>query len=167
MDSLITTFHIDWQMMIAQVVNFAVVFFVLYRFAIKPLKKMLDERTETISKGLVDADTHAKLLNQTKADYDAELTRARQEGFAVIEEAKKQAEKERASLLAHAKVESTELLEATKKTLESEKMKMLREAQGELASLITQATQKVLEGTVTTKIDQELVEHSLKNIHHD
>ena len=66
MDSLITTFHIDWKIIIAQVINFLIVFLVLYFFAIKPLKKMMAERADKISKGLTDATSNALVLENTK-----------------------------------------------------------------------------------------------------
>ena len=62
MDSLITTFHIDWKMIIAQLINFVVVFFVLYRYALKPLAKLMEERGTTIEDGLKNADKQKELL---------------------------------------------------------------------------------------------------------
>ena len=62
MDSLITTFHIDWKIIIAQAINFLIVFLVLYFFAIKPLKKLMAERVDKISKGLTDATSNALVL---------------------------------------------------------------------------------------------------------
>ena len=52
MDSLITTFHIDWKIVIAQVINFGIVFAVLYFFALKPLSKLMKEREDIISKAI-------------------------------------------------------------------------------------------------------------------
>ena len=77
MESFVSTFHIDWKIIIAQAINFAVVVFVLYRFAIKPLKKNLDERKNTIEQGLSDAKTNAELLVSAKNDYEKMLADAR------------------------------------------------------------------------------------------
>ena len=49
MDSIISTFHIDWKIIIAQAINFGVVFIVLYIFALKPLSKLMNERAEKIA----------------------------------------------------------------------------------------------------------------------
>ena len=69
MDSIIATFHIDWKIIIAQVLNFGVVFGVLYLFALKPLMKVMRERTEKIEKGIKDAKENAEVLNNTKKEY--------------------------------------------------------------------------------------------------
>ena len=55
MDSIISTFHIDWKIIIAQAINFVIVFAVLYFYALKPLSKLMKERSEKISQGLDDA----------------------------------------------------------------------------------------------------------------
>jgi F0F1-type ATP synthase membrane subunit b/b' len=46
MEELITTFHIDWKLMIAQIVNFGLVFALLYWLAAKPLSKLMKDRTK-------------------------------------------------------------------------------------------------------------------------
>ena len=73
MNSIITTFHIDWKIILAQAVNFAIVFAVLYFFALKPLNKLMAERAEKIAKGVNDAKTNAETLTATKAEYDRAL----------------------------------------------------------------------------------------------
>ena len=67
MESIISTFHIDWKIIIAQVINFAIVFVVLYIFALKPLSKLMKERSEKIAKGIDDAKTNAKLLDEIES----------------------------------------------------------------------------------------------------
>ena len=64
MDSIISTFHIDWKIIIAQMINFGVVFVVLYIFALKPLSKLMTERGEKIETGISDAKKSSKLLQK-------------------------------------------------------------------------------------------------------
>jgi F-type H+-transporting ATPase subunit b len=164
MDSLITTFHIDWKLIVAQMVNFAVVFVVLYWFALRPLAKLMGERKEEIEKGLTDAKTNAEMLMNTKAEYEKALTEARREGATIITAAKKDAETEKARILASAKSDADTLIAQGKQTLEAEKAKMLESAKTELATLVVKATEKVLEGTVTGPVESALVEKSIKEV---
>ena len=69
MESIIETFHIDWKIIIAQAINFGVVFVVLYIFALKPLSKLMAERSERISKGIEDAKKSKELLEQATLEY--------------------------------------------------------------------------------------------------
>ena len=46
MEELIKTFHIDIKLILAQLVNFGIVLFVLKRYAYGPVLKMMQERTD-------------------------------------------------------------------------------------------------------------------------
>ena len=144
MDSIISTFHIDWKIIIAQIINFAVVFTVLYIFALKPLSKLMSERSEKISKGVNDAKTNAELLTKTKAEYDAVLSRARVEADKIFQSGKKEAETQKILMLEEAKKEVTGTIENGKKALEAEKVKMVEEAKKEIILLAMQATEKLI-----------------------
>jgi F-type H+-transporting ATPase subunit b len=80
MDSLISIFHLDLGLFIAQLVNFAIVFSVLYFFAFKPLVKIMAERSAKIDKSLKDADETSRRL--------AAVAQEREE---IVKEAKAQA----------------------------------------------------------------------------
>ena len=77
MDELIKTFYIDWKLLIAQLVNFGIVLWVLYKFAIKPLSKTMDARTEEIEKSLEDAKKIEASLAQTETERQDKLDAAK------------------------------------------------------------------------------------------
>ena len=99
MDSLISTFHIDWHLIVAQLVNFAVVILVLWRFALKPLGKLMDERGQTIAGGLENAKKQEDLLKAQQAQYDATLAQARAEAATIMKDVKKEAEAKKAEMM--------------------------------------------------------------------
>ncbi len=144
MDSIISTFHIDWKIIIAQAINFGVVFVVLYIFALKPLSKLMEERSEKISKGVDDAKTNATTLLKTKAEYDEMLSKAQIEASKIFQEGKKEAENKKALMLEDAKKEVALVVENGKKTLEAEKVKMVEDAKKEIVSLAMLATEKLI-----------------------
>lgn len=161
MQELISTFHIDKGLLIAQVINFALVFFVLYKMAVKPLKKVMSERHTEITKGLEDAKTNEETLKKTQEGYDKAIREARKEAQSIIEEAKKSALTEKDAIVAAAKSESDNIIRQGKIQLEQEKDKMIRGAKNELADIVLSATEKVLEGVMTKPIDRKLVEEAL------
>lgn len=160
MESIISTFHIDLKIIIAQAVNFAVVFIVLYIFALKPLSKLMAERSEKISKGLDDAKTNAKLLQDTSAKYEEAITKAKAEANEIFQAGKKEAETKKAQMLEEAKVQVETMVKDGEKKLQAEKAKMVEEAKKELAALTISATEKILGGAVdksyTDKIMKEV-----------
>src|SRR3989344_3565452 len=118
MDSIISTFHIDWKIMIAQAINFGVVFVVLYIFALKPLSKLMQERGEKISKGINDAKENSVLLEKTQVEYENVLLKARADANKIWEEGKKQAETKKTEMMEEAKAEVAGIIGNGKKLLE-------------------------------------------------
>ncbi|HEV7423690.1 MAG TPA: ATP synthase F0 subunit B [Candidatus Paceibacterota bacterium] len=144
MDSIISTFHIDWKIIVAQAINFGVVFVVLYIFALKPLSKLMAERTERISKGVADAKKNAEMLEETSLKYDEVLAKARIEANKIFQEGKKESEAKKVAMLEDAKKEVATMIESSRKTLETEKVKIVEDAKREIVTLAMQATEKLI-----------------------
>lgn len=164
MDALIGTFHIDWKLVVAQLFNFAIVFGVLYWFALRPLAKLMSERGEKISKGLSDAETNQKLVEDAKKLYDAELARARKDAQALTATMEQEVAKKRASLVASASEEVNKMLDDGKKKLIEEKESVLKQAEKEIASLVVMSVEKVLAGSMDDTARKHMVAKAAEHI---
>lgn len=164
MDSLISTFHLDWKLMIAQAINFLIVILVLYFFALKPLKKLMDERGAMIAGGLENAEKQKELLANAQTEYEAMIAKANSDAAAKMKEAKNDAEAKTAQMMEKAQADVAAAITAGKIQLEAEKATMMQEAKKELTALVVSATEKVLGGVVTEKIDAKIVEESIKQL---
>jgi F-type H+-transporting ATPase subunit b len=163
MDSLINTFHIDWKIIIAQAINFGVVFLVLYLFALKPLKKLMSDRQQRIENGLTDAKANALLIEKTRKEYDDIIKKARAEANNIFEEGKREALANKADMLSKADHEVDSMILNGKKILDSEKIKMVEEAKTEIVSLVVKATEKLLESNTDESYDEKAFKR-IKNI---
>jgi F-type H+-transporting ATPase subunit b len=158
MESFISTFHIDWKIIIAQSINFVVVLFILNFLIVKPLKKLMRERSLTIEGGLDDAAKNKELLKNTKKEYEDVLAKARTEAHEIFLEGKKDAEDKKKIMIEDAKKEVENMILSGKKTLESEKIKIIEEAKGEIVSLVVKATEKLLESHKDESFDKKVLE---------
>lgn len=157
MDSIINTFHIDWKIMIAQGFNFGVVFVVLYWFALKPLSKIMKERTEKIEKGIKDAKENAEVLTNTQKEYQNAIAKAKNEAHQIFQDGKKEAEAKKKQMLEEAQNEVSLMVANGKKNLEAEKEKMLAETKNEIATLAIKMTEKLMAGKVDAGFDEKTV----------
>jgi len=164
MESLVSTFHIDVKLLIAQLVNFAVVFGVLYWFALRPLAKLMRERSEKIEKGLSDAQENAKKLEEAKEEYKKIISQARVEAERALQMARKDAETARVTGAVQAKEEVERLFSQGKKQLESEKNNMIEEARREVADLVVRTVEKVLPNSVSPMVDSEIIRSQVEKI---
>lgn len=162
MSELITKLGIDWKLLLAQIVNFLVLLFVLYRFAYKPILEMLEKRTRKIEKGLKDAnEAHRKL--EESADMQKEiLKKARSEAKEIVEKANLRAEKGKADIAAEAKVQAEKILVDAKRQINQKKDKMFAEVKAEIGQLVVAATEKVVGEKLNAEKDRTLIEKSLR-----
>lgn len=159
MDAFIDTFHIDWKIIIAQAVNFVVVLVILQFLVLKPLKKVMSERTAKIEKGLEDAKKNSQILSSTKEEYEKVIAQAKQEANDLFQEAKKEAEAKKTQMLDDAKAQVASMIETGKKTLESEKSRMMEEVKTEIVDLTIQATEKILKSASNGKVDESVIKN--------
>lgn len=159
---LISKLGIDWRLLIAQIVNFLVLFFVLTKFAFKPLIKMLDERSRRIEQSLEEAEKIKKMHEEASEGKEAIILEARASAQDIISQSKKQADELRQKLTTEAQEEVGKMLESGRESLVVMKEKMSQELQKEVGELVIEATRKVLVGTVDQKVDREYINRILR-----
>ncbi len=162
MDELIKTFHIELNLLFAQVVNFSIVLFVLYRFAYRPILKTLNSRTEKIEKGMRDAGEAGKKLEEITEKEKEVLSNAKKEACEIIKNAEEQARINAENIALETKKQNEKLILATKKQIEQEKNKMLTEVKGEIVNLVILATEKIIDEKLDRNKDMELIEKAIK-----
>ena len=59
---------IEWRMLLAQLINFSIVFFLLWRFAYRPVFAMLEARRLKIAEGMANAEKIKAQLAKTEID---------------------------------------------------------------------------------------------------
>lgn len=150
--------------MIAQVVNFAIVFVVLYVFAIKPLKKLMDERGKTIAGGLENAELQKKLLaefqekvKKEQADLDKSLAQ-QQKDF------KKELEVMRIESNEKTKEQNQKMIEDARKSMVAEKERIMEEAGKEIGKLVLSIAEKTLGDAMDEKLKAKIISGNIKDI---
>lgn len=163
MEELVKTFHIDIKLLIAQAVNFAIVVFVLFKFAYKPLLKHMNDRSDVIQKGLDDAKKAQQHLESTEKDTQERLLKTKREAQDIIQQAQAQAEKNKEMIVTEARQEAEKVVVQAKSQISSEKERMLQEVKKEIGGLVTLATEKIVKKKINQD-DQELVDEVVKEI---
>src|SRR3989338_7650826 len=148
MESIISTFHIDWKIIIAQAVNFGVVFVVLYIYALKPLGKLMKERGEKIEAGLNDAKKSNELLQKVAEEYKQNTIKLRQISIDAERELQKDLEQLKAKNLDRIKKDNDEWTKKRIEQMEIDKKALVESAKGELVTLAMLAAKKIMASPV-------------------
>ncbi|MFA6961457.1 MAG: F0F1 ATP synthase subunit B [Opitutaceae bacterium] len=141
---LTDSFGISVPFILAQVVSFSVVAFVLWKFAFKPVLATLDERKHKIAGGLQYAEEMKTKLEAAQQQTAAQLKDAQIAASKIIDEARKLAKELAEREAAAATERSAAQLAKAQQAIELEHKKMLDEARNEIARLVIATTERVL-----------------------
>jgi F-type H+-transporting ATPase subunit b len=147
------TLGIKWPELIAQLISFSIVLFVLWRLAYKPVFSMLEARRVKIADSVANSEKIKTQLAQTEADRQKILTEAGQQANKLIEDAHAAAarlgEVETQKAIAAAEQIVIKAREATAQ----DHARMLAELKREVGRLVVQTTATVT-GKILTPEDQ-------------
>jgi len=147
------TLGIQWPKLIAQLINFSIVLFVLWKFAFKPIFGMLDARKNKIAEGLTNADKIKAQLAQTEADRQRILADAGDKANKIIEEARAAAARVSELETQKAIAAAEQIIAKARQAALQDHARMLAELKREVGRLVVQTTTTVT-GKILTSDDQ-------------
>jgi F-type H+-transporting ATPase subunit b len=162
--SPVAVLGLNWKLFIAQLVNFGIVLFILWKWVFSPVAKKLQERTDKIEKALADANTTEKEKQEFAKWKELEMTKVRSQATAIVSAAESDAVKTKDEILKQAKEEQLKLVEQSKKQIEQEKNMAMSAAKEELADMVTQTAEKIMRQKLDSAKDKEMIKEMLKSI---
>ena len=127
-----------------QVVSFAILSFVLYRWGIKPVLATMDERQHKIESGLKYAEEMKAKLEQANQQNEEILRKAATEAQGIVNDARKTAKELADRQTQDTAAQTAAMLAKAQQAIELEHAKMVAEVRGEIARLVTLTAGKVL-----------------------
>lgn len=164
METTLKQFGIEPTLLIAQIVNFLILLFLLNKFLYKPILKVLSSRRDRITKSLEDAERISEELEKTKQKSSQHIHVAILESKKIISEANAQAQSIIEDARARAKSDVEKILTQAKSEIESQHQAMKAELRSELADLVVLATQKVTSSLLDRRATQNLTSKVIKDL---
>lgn len=140
----------------SQCISFAIVAFLLQKFAYKPIINVLEERRQRIKEGLENADKIKQQLADAERRYQEILTNANSEAQKMIEEARASAGAVAERRTQQAISEAEGIIAKAREATQLEHDRMLNELKREVGRLVIDTTSKVT-GKVLTSDDQRRI----------
>lgn len=148
----------DWRMGLANLVNFLIIFWLLKKFAFRPIAAKIKEREEKINKGLEDAQKAAAEVTMAKENYEKKINEAKKEANLIIAEASEQGKKLINKASADAEQKAFTIIADAKQVINKEKERMLAEVKKETVELGVAIAEKILKEKLDSKKDEELIQ---------
>jgi F-type H+-transporting ATPase subunit b len=114
MTKVFNSLGIDLIYLLIQTFNFLLVFLILYKFLVKPLSKIINEREEKISKGLKLLSESEEIIEKTKKLRDNIISNAEKERIEILNKANEEKKRIIEKIYEEAERERKEILERIK-----------------------------------------------------
>lgn len=157
-------FGVNVPSLLAQILNFCILAFLLYRFAVKPIVATLDERQAKITDGLKYAEEMKRKLADAQRHHAETMKQAALEAQKVIEEARESAKAHMERQLQETTKQAEDMLKKAQEAIALEHKKMLQEARQELAQLVVQTTSAVLSRDLSQAERASFAESALREL---
>lgn len=162
--SVLAALGLNGKLFIAQLINFSVVLFVVWRWIYKPLLAAMDKREKTIAGGLNNAEKAQQTLADVERRTEGMLNEARQTSQRMIDETRAEAVEERKKLTEETQAELERQLAEARDRLKADKQAILTSIKTEVAELIAAATQKVAGEGVKEDAQHALIQSAIREL---
>jgi len=137
------------------IIIFAIVLFILKKFAWKPILNALKEREESIANALNSAEEAKKEVAGLKADNEKIIAEARREKDAILKEAKELKDKIVAEAKEKAAQEAQKTIDEARQQIDAEKTAAINTIKKQVAELSVMIAEKVIKKELAGKGEQE------------
>ena len=135
-------------------ISFAVLLFLLKKFAWKPIVRTVNDREQSIREALASAEKARLEMQNLTADNERILKEARVEREALLKDAREIKSKMIADAKDEAQIQASKLIEQAKTAIQSEKKAAISELKNQVAELSVSIAEKVLQAELSSKDKQ-------------
>ena len=129
-----------------------------------PVRKILNDRKERVMKEQKEAKESREQAIRFKDEYDTKLKRIDKEAEQILSDARKKAMQRENEIIADARAEAARIMENAKSEAELEKKHAMDDMKQEMIQIASLMAQKAVAASITTDIQDTLVEETLKEM---
>lgn len=147
---------------IGQLINFLILLGLLTFFGYKPIRKMLDERTNRIKQSMEQAEATKEEYENARIEVEKQISKARDEGQSIVGQAAQAGERIKEEARQGARKEAQAIVDRTREELERDRDKIVDELRKEFVDMAILAAEKVISETLDKEKHRRLIERTLK-----
>lgn len=153
---------ISWPTLIAQIVNFVILFGLLYLVAYKPLMRIFDERSKRVKESIEQAEDIKQQVTRVEEEAKKRIEEAGREGQVMIAKALSDGEEIRRQARDGAGVEAEAIIAKARVEIQRERDEVIDELHKEFADLTIMAAGKIIDRSLDKESHRQLIDNVLK-----
>ena len=148
----------------AQLCATALLFFLMYKLAWKPVKKILDERSRFEQQKLTEAAALKEENEKINAQAKDIISDANRSAEAIVKEAKEEGEVLKNRLIDEGKKQSDQLIENARREAEVEKARKMEELRTQIVNTAISAAEKVIQDEIDPEVERQSLSSFIKEV---
>jgi len=153
---------INLPVLVAQIINVAILLGLLYLVAYKPIMRVLDERSRRIKESMEQADAIKEQATRTEEEVKNQLEVASRKGQERIAQAVQVGEEVKQKAKQEARQEAETLIARARTEIQRERDEAIDELRKEFADLTIMAAGKIIDRALDKKAHRQLIDKVLK-----
>lgn len=149
---------------LSQLCATAVLFFLMYKLAYKPVKKILDTRSEYEQTRLAEAEKLQEENEKINKKAQEIISEANKAAEMIVKDAKKEGEEEKDKILQQAHKQSSQILENANRQAQQQHDKIMKDMHGEIVDVAISAAEKMLQDKIDTEVDKNNIDAFIKEV---
>ena len=152
---------INQGLLVAQIINFIIILFVLSRWVFPPIMRMLEQRRQRIQDSLAEAERVRKEAASERAQYQQQLAEERQRTASELARAAQQGQQVREEIIGAAERERETILATARREADGIREQAVADARRQIVDLAILAAQRVVGGSMDESRQRQLVNEFL------
>ncbi|MBI3282906.1 F0F1 ATP synthase subunit B [Candidatus Curtissbacteria bacterium] len=161
---ILTRFGIQPTLLLAQIVNFLVILFLLRKFFFGPIVKVLDDRKKRIEESLKNADLIEEKLAKAEQNSQKILEEARTNAANIATDAKREADRIYEQTATDARKLTEETIAKATIQIEKQRQELEKQLEKETLTLVALIVKKVLGRNLRDNERQNLTQKAIAQI---
>jgi F-type H+-transporting ATPase subunit b len=153
---------INMPVLLAQIINFIILFGLLYLVAYKPIMRMLDERSRKIKESMGQTEFIKQQAERAEEESAKRIEAAAKEGQEAVARAVRTGEEVRRGAQQQAKQEAEALIVRARTEIQRERDEAIDELRKEFADITIMAAGKVIERSLDKEAHREIIDKVLE-----
>ncbi len=149
---------------LAVIVNFLLLVWILKAFLFKPLENMVRQRRDKIASQIKEAEGRLLEAGDLKTSYEGRLRGADEEAGLIIKKASEFAAKIKTDAFEAAKLDAAQLIRRAKAEAQAEKDQAIRQVKGQMAQLIVLASEKLIKRSISEKDHDDSINEAIERL---
>jgi len=148
--------------LLAQIVNFVILFGLLYLVAYKPIMRMFDERSKRVKESMEQTEEIKEQAAQAEEEAKRRIEAASKEGQGLIARAQQTGKETRQQARKEAGEEAESLIARARSEIQRERDEAIDELRREFADLAILAAEKVIDRSLDKEAHRQLIDKTLE-----